>query len=110
MKTLASLQDLEDLLARREKAVVLFKHSTQCPLSAMAYAEYKDVVRAEPDAAVFGFLDLLAHRDLSDAAARRLGVPHESPQAIVLRDGRVTAVLNHEEIRADALSRLLKPA
>ncbi|HYE98629.1 MAG TPA: bacillithiol system redox-active protein YtxJ [Planctomycetota bacterium] len=109
MKTLASLEDLDALLAERGKPVVLFKHSTRCPVSAMAEEEFRDLVRARPSDAVYGFLDLLAHRDVSDAVARRLGVPHESPQAIVLRDGRVSAVLNHDEIRADALGRLLAP-
>lgn len=107
MKTLESLDDLDALLAEPGRPVVLFKHSTRCPVSAEALEEFRELVRSRPAEAAYGFLDLLARRDVSDAIARRLGVRHESPQAIVLRDGRVAAVLNHEEIRADALARIL---
>jgi bacillithiol system protein YtxJ len=107
MINLASISDLEKALAERRRPVVLFKHSTQCPVSAGADEEYRSFVAAHPGAAVFTHLDLLAHRDVSNAIAERLGVRHESPQAIVVRGGRVSVVLNHDSITTAALAAVL---
>jgi bacillithiol system protein YtxJ len=103
MLVMTTLADLEKALRERKKPVVLFKHSTRCPVSAAADAEYRSFVKAHPDAALFTHLDLIAHRDVSNAIAKRLAVTHESPQAIVLKDGKVASVLNHGDITAEAL-------
>lgn len=100
MRRLTSLADLDEVL-KEPGTVLLFKHSTRCPISAHALGE------VEGFTADFVYLDLIAHRDVSDAIAERLDVRHESPQAIVLRAGRAVAVLNHYDIERDALSRLL---
>ena len=107
MIELKSLADLEHALREKKGLVVLFKHSTQCPISAAADEEYRAFTEAQPQAAVFTHLDLLAHRDISAAIAERLGVRHESPQAIVIRDGKVTVVLNHNAITGSALEAAL---
>ena len=87
---------------------VLYKHSTRCGLCDAAIEEVRAFEGARSDVAVH-YLDLLAHRDVSTAIAERLGVKHESPQALVLRSGRLLAVLNHRSIRADALEKALPP-
>ncbi len=108
MIDLKSLAELEQALRENRLPVVLFKHSTECPISAAADEEYRAYVDRHPKAAVFTHLDLLAHRDISNAIAARLGVRHELPQAIVLRGGRVSAVFNHDEITAEALGEALR--
>jgi bacillithiol system protein YtxJ len=50
-------------------------------------------------------VDVVTHRPLSRALAQRIGVVHESPQAIVLRDGVATWHRSHYDIQADALAR-----
>ncbi|HZN62986.1 MAG TPA: bacillithiol system redox-active protein YtxJ [Planctomycetota bacterium] len=107
MIELKSLADLERALRETKRPVVLFKHSTQCPVSAAADEEYRAFAGTHPDSALFTHLDLLAHRDVSNAIARRLDVRHESPQAIVLRGNQIVAVLNQDEITANALTALL---
>jgi bacillithiol system protein YtxJ len=107
MIDLKSAADLDQALRERGRPVVLFKHSTQCPISAAADGEYRAFVEKRPEAAVFTHLDLLAHRAVSNAIEERLGVRHESPQAIILRGSRVSAVLNHNAITAAALGALL---
>ena len=103
MLDLASLADLDTALGIRDTPVVLYKHSSRCGVSAVALEEVDRFAKEHPDAARIYLLDLLAHRDVSDAVASRLGIRHESPQAIFLRDGRVTSVLNHGAIRQPAL-------
>jgi bacillithiol system protein YtxJ len=103
MKELSGPADLDAALAAPGPAV-LYKHSTRCDLCDSAIAEVEAFARGRPDVDVY-YLDLLAHRDVSNSIAARLGVRHESPQAIVLRAGKAVAVLNHEAVRADALER-----
>jgi bacillithiol system protein YtxJ len=100
MRRLESPAELEAVL-KDPGTVLLLKHSTRCSISAQALEEVQAFTSD------FVLLDLLAHRDLSKAIADRLSVPHESPQAILLKGGRVAAVLNHFDIDRAALSRLL---
>jgi bacillithiol system protein YtxJ len=44
---------------------------------------------------------------VSDHAAARLGVRHETPQAILLRDGRPVWNASHFRITADALGKIV---
>ena len=108
MKDLESLPDLDRVLAAPAEKVVLYKHSTQCGICDGAIEEIELFRKVHPDAAEFYYLDLLAHRDVSNAIAQRLGVKHESPQAIVLEAGKVAAVLNHRSIRVAALEKALR--
>lgn len=108
MKELRTLADLDQALAPGNGKVVLYKHSTQCGICDGAIEEIQEFLRSRPGAGDFYYLDLLAHRDVSNAIAQRLGVKHESPQAIVLDGGKVAAVLNHRAIRVPALEKALK--
>ena len=97
MRRLTSTAGLDALLAE-PGPLLLFKHSTQCPVSAAALEE------VEAWGGDYVYLDLLAHRDVSNAIAAKLNVRHESPQAIFVKAGRAERVLNHDEITRDALS------
>lgn len=108
MNELRSLADLDQALAVRTGRIVLYKHSTQCGICDGALEEIQEFLKSGGSDGAFYYLDLLAHRDVSNAIAQRLGVKHESPQAIVLDGGKVAAVFNHRAIRATALERALK--
>lgn len=110
MNELRSLADLDRALSSRKGRIVLYKHSTQCGMCDGALEEIQEFLKGRAEAAgAFYYLDLLAHRDVSNAIAQRLGVKHESPQAIVLDDGQVAVVLNHRAIRVPALEKALNP-
>jgi len=108
MKELGSLADLDAVLAAVPGPVAVYKHSTQCGNSDVAIEEIHAFEEAHPAAAVIYYLDLLAHRDVSAAIAQRLGIRHESPQVIVLREGKPVAVLNHRAIRLAALEKAIQ--
>lgn len=107
MNELTDLSGLDGILAAGRGTQVLYKHSTQCGTSDAALDEIEAFLEERPGLATFYYLDLLEHRDVSNEIARRLGVKHESPQAIVLRDGKVAAVLSHRAIRREALAKAL---
>ena len=83
---------------------VLFKHSTRCEVSAYIIGEVIDFAEANPEWPVY-LLKVIEQRPLSNAVTERLGVRHESPQAFVLRQGRVRWHGSHNEVTADTLRR-----
>jgi bacillithiol system protein YtxJ len=87
-----------------ESLAVLYKHSPLCGLSLMAAREIDRFVAARPGVPVYQ-VDVVRDRALSAEAARRLEIRHESPQALVLRDGAVTWHGSHRAVTAEALER-----
>ena len=105
---LSTLQDLDDWLDRsRRQPVWVFKHSLTCPVSATALAEYRALVVDDGGEAGHALIEVQTARDLSSELARRTGVRHESPQALLLRDGQVVWHDSHWRIKADSLRRAL---
>ena len=83
---------------------VLFKHSTRCPVSAYVIDEVMDFAEIHPEWPVY-VINVIEQRPLSNEAAERLGIRHESPQAFVLRQGRVWWHGSHNEVTTEALRR-----
>jgi bacillithiol system protein YtxJ len=92
------IQDTDQLTTLIEKsneeAVVLFKHSTTCPISAGVYHE---ISNADVD---INLIVVQRSRNVSTELAERTGVKHESPQAIVLKNGRVVYHASHYDVTA----------
>ena len=82
--------------------VVLLKHGARCPISTRAREEIAAFANAHPNVPVCA-IEVTANRTLSEYVADRLGVTHESPQAIVLRDGRAVWYATHYDITVDEL-------
>jgi bacillithiol system protein YtxJ len=95
-----------DELANRskERPVVIFKHSLTCPISAAAYEQM-----AEFDGEV-ALVEVQRARDVSNEIEHRLGLAHESPQAIVLRNGQVVWNASHFKVTADAVAEAVRAA
>jgi bacillithiol system protein YtxJ len=49
------------------------------------------------------YLDLLEHRNISNAIAQDTGVEHESPQAILIENGKVLKHASHMSIYVSEL-------
>ncbi len=69
---------------------VIFKHNTTCPISKGVRSQFEQEADTLAEVNSVYFLDLLAHRDLSDAIAEEFNVKHESPQLLLIKDGRCT--------------------
>jgi bacillithiol system protein YtxJ len=94
-------QLLEESHAR---PVVIFKFSRTCGTSAYAADELHTYLQGAPADACYAVVTVQAHRAVSNAIAARLGVRHESPQLIVLRDGAVAWHGSHYRVTADELA------
>ena len=102
-------EELEAAIRESEnKPVLLFKHSTRCPISAGAYAEAKRYLEDSPNEdASYLLIHVVEDRPVSLEAADRLGVEHASPQVILLRDGRAVWNTSHSRITSASLQEAL---
>jgi bacillithiol system protein YtxJ len=87
---------------------ILYKHSPICPASSFAYEEILAFRRVSPVPVYL--VDVIKHRPLSRDLAQRLGVVHQSPQAIVLRLGVPAWHRSHYDIEVAALTRAVDNA
>lgn len=90
-----------------ERPVLLFKHSRNCGISCEALDELNAHVALAGPGAAYKLITVQSHRRVSDEASTRLGIRHETPQAILLRDGRPVWSASHFRITANALSRVM---
>ena len=101
--TVADAGALEGLFARSHEApVLLFKHSNACPISAAAYQQMSRV-NGEVSIVV-----VQENRELSREIESRTGVQHETPQALVLRNGRVVWNASHFDITSDVVEQAVR--
>jgi len=115
MKNLTPLNDVQSLDAAiaesRERPVLLFKHSRYCGVSCEALDELHSHIEGRTEATVvYKMITVQTHRPVSDAVSQRLGLRHETPQAILLRDGKVIWNASHFRITATQLDQALPKA
>ena len=90
----------------KERPQVIFKHSTRCSISSMAKNRLEKSI--EPDGVDFHFLDLIAHRTVSNKIAETFSVYHESPQILLIKDGECVYDESHTGISMDELEAQVK--
>ncbi len=102
---ITGVESFEELAGRSQNApVVVFKHSTTCPISMAAYNEMSSF---EGEVAL---VEVQRALSLSKEIEQRTGVTHESPQVLVLRKGRVVWEASHWKVKADAVQEAVKNA
>lgn len=98
------VEDVNALVAASHaKPQLIFKHSTRCSISTGAKSRLDDGLEEMGERFDLHFLDLLQHRDISNFIASELSVPHESPQVIVIHEGKAVYDLSHYRIAPSTL-------
>lgn len=102
LTTIDQLTEIDTL--SKERSVLIFKHSTRCSISHAALGRFERNWENEksPLLEVY-YLDLLQHRDVSDAIATRYALEHQSPQALIIRNGKCVFSQTHSGIRLEDL-------
>jgi bacillithiol system protein YtxJ len=99
VKDLKTLHELLDQSAK--KPVVIFKHSTTCPISAGAYAQMAELTGE------VALVEVQSAREVSREIASSTGVEHESPQVIIMRHGKPVWHSSHWEITKETVETAL---
>jgi bacillithiol system protein YtxJ len=96
--TISNSESFDELLRRsNERPVIIFKHSIACSISAAAYRE---MARLEDVALV----EVQNARELSNEIERRTGISHESPQVLIIRNGKVVWEATHWQVKASKVA------
>jgi bacillithiol system protein YtxJ len=102
---LSEEKQLDEIIqASTDKPVLIFKHSTRCSISATALDRLErswnpmEVNETKPY-----YLDLLQFRDLSGAVGHKLAVEHQSPQVLLIKNGKCVYHASHYDIRYQEL-------
>jgi bacillithiol system protein YtxJ len=106
---LTSESQLKDIIANSEQPVMIFKHSTRCSISATALnrleRNWNDMEVAPLKAY---YLDLLSYRPVSNQIANTLNVTHQSPQLLLIHQGKCVYNASHMDISYPELKRQLE--
>lgn len=100
---LTDLEELKNIITNSyEKPIAIFKHSTRCSVSRMALKQFENEFDSSDKVTAY-FLDLITYREVSNAIAALFGVEHQSPQLIVIKDGKAVYDASHSDIDAGEL-------
>ena len=90
-----------------EKPIAIFKHSTRCSVSRMALKQFEAETLQynvfTDDNVLAYFLDLIEYRDISNEIASRFQVVHQSPQLLLIKNGKSVYDVSHNDIDAGEL-------
>jgi bacillithiol system protein YtxJ len=109
LNEITSQEEWDAALQRSETApIFVFKHSTTCPISAGAYRRVLDYQKAHDDMPEILMVKVIEARSVSNAIAEKLGVQHQSPQMILVKDGRAVWDASHGSIESNGIDSALK--
>jgi bacillithiol system protein YtxJ len=99
------------------RPVLLFKHSYTCGVSMEALDELvahmtdRGSIAPDPPPPAgprYAMVTVQTHRAVSNAVVQKLGVRHETPQALLIRDGRVVWSASHFRVTAAAVDHAIR--
>jgi bacillithiol system protein YtxJ len=107
LKELDQLQKIKH--ESTQQPVLIFKHSSRCNISRTSLDRLErkwntvEMAHVKPY-----FLDLLSFREISNHLADLFSVEHESPQILVISDGKAILDLSHFQIDYDQIRNAVK--
>lgn len=104
MVEIKTAEEFEGIMGR--DLAIIFKHSTQCPISASAHREVEQFLAVHRHAPVY-LVDVLRSRPVSQRIEQLTKVRHESPQVIVLQKGVPVWHASHQRVIAADLEEAL---
>jgi bacillithiol system protein YtxJ len=110
VQRLTTIDQVDALLREStQQPVVVFKHSLTCGTSAQALDELAEHLEgADGLHAHYALVTVQTHREVSTAISTRLGIRHETPQALLVMDGRVVWSASHFRVTADAIAKAIQ--
>jgi len=88
--------------------IILFKHSTTCPISSRAWREVQNFIKESSDEVLVGMIKVIESRSVSNQVTEELGLKHQSPQVLFVRDRQVLWYASHQEVTQANLKKALE--
>lgn len=103
-KKIETQKDLDIAVEKSfQQKVLIFKHSTRCFISKTVLKSFERQMENSDKEQSYYFLDLIAHRDISNEIESRFDVTHQSPQLIALENGKAIYNASHQSIDLDKI-------
>lgn len=90
------------------KAVLLFKQSTTCPISAGAFMRFNTFLKSTTEDIEAYFVKVRETREVSNQIAEETGVQHQSPQILLVKNKEVLWNASHAKITEESIEAALK--
>ena len=104
-KTIDNTEEFEHAISNSfQQTIAIFKHSTRCSISFVAKKTIERFWAFNND---IYYIDLIQNRNISNLLASQLNVKHESPQIIVIKDGKAVYHAAHGMIDIQEISEYL---
>ncbi len=81
-----------------DQVAIIFKHSTRCGISSFVLRRFERDMDDFNSELNFYFLNLIGHRSISNLIEEKLNVRHESPQVMIVKDGKSIYNVSHSSI------------
>lgn len=105
---LTTVEQLAEIKEKsKTKTQLIFKHSTTCGISRMVIRTFTDTFESTPEEVDVYYLDLHSYRDVSNETGYKFQVLHQSPQLLVIKNGKTVAHASHGAINDVNLSDFL---
>ncbi len=98
-----SVQLEEVLHESKSEPVVIFKHSTRCSISSVAKSRLESNWDFDIKQLPIYYLDLISYRNISNLIADNFEIEHESPQLILIKNGKCIYHQSHMSISVSDL-------
>lgn len=106
---ITTLEEWDHILKKSsERGQVILKHSTTCPVSANALAEFESYLKKTPNGDVdYTLVKVIESRPVSNKIAEHLNVKHESPQIIYVKDQAKYWTASHWAVTTEHITAVL---
>ena len=95
-------QQLEEIILNsNNEPQIIFKHSTRCGVSSMAKNRLDK--KEQPEGMDFYYLDVIKHRNISNKIATDFDIRHQSPQVLIINDGKCIYQESHSGITMEEI-------
>ncbi|OFY99871.1 MAG: hypothetical protein A3K10_08255 [Bacteroidetes bacterium RIFCSPLOWO2_12_FULL_31_6] len=94
IKSESDLNQLIEFSFQTDSGVAIFKHSTRCAISSVAKMRLTTSWSFGEELPIY-YLDILSFRNISNLIAQKFEVAHESPQLIVIKNGKAIYNASH---------------
>ncbi len=97
LNELSQLAEIDVL--SNQMPVIIFKHSTRCSISSTALNRFERIYanQNKENFPVY-YLDLLNYRSISNEIAAHYQIEHQSPQTLLIHQGKCVHTASHIEI------------
>ncbi len=107
IKSESDLNQLIEFSFQTEFGVAIFKHSTRCSISSVAKTRLSTFWNFGEELPIY-YLDILSFRNISNLIVEKLEVAHESPQLIIIKNGKAIYNVSHMGISVKSIKLALE--